>query len=80
MIEALRGDATIRQNYQIWFFSYPTGYPYPLMAAVLRKKMDAINAYYPDHKTHRRHRSQHGRHDRAGAHHRQRHEDLEYLL
>ncbi len=50
MIEALRGDATIRQNYQIWFFSYPTGYPYPLMAAVLRDKLDAINAYYPDHK------------------------------
>ncbi len=50
MIEALRGDATIRQNYQIWFFSYPTGYPYPLMAAVLRDKMDAINAYYPGHK------------------------------
>lgn len=50
MIEALRGDATIRQNYQIWFFSYPTGYPYPMMAEVLRKKMDAINAYYPDHK------------------------------
>lgn len=50
MIEALRGDPTIRQNYQIWFYSYPTGYPYPLMAAVLRDKMDAINAYYPDHK------------------------------
>lgn len=50
MIEALRGDATIRQNYQIWFFSYPTGYAYPLMAAVLRKKLDAIRAYYPDHK------------------------------
>ncbi len=50
MIESLRGDATIRQNYQIWFYSYPTGYPYPLMAAILRDKMDAINAYYPDHK------------------------------
>jgi len=50
MIEALRGDATIRQNYQIWFYSYPTGYPYPLMAAILRDKMDAINAYYPNHK------------------------------
>ncbi len=50
MIEALRGDATIRQNYQIWFYSYPTGYPYPLMAAILRDKMDAINSYYPDHK------------------------------
>lgn len=50
MIEALRGDEVIRQNYQIWFYSYPTGYPYPLMAAILRDKMDAINAYYPDHK------------------------------
>lgn len=50
MIEALRSDATIRQNYQIWFYNYPTGYPYPLMAAILRDKMDAINAYYPDHK------------------------------
>jgi len=50
MIEALRGDATIRQNYQIWFFSYPTGYPYPIMAEVLRKKLDAINAYYSGHK------------------------------
>jgi pimeloyl-ACP methyl ester carboxylesterase len=50
LIESLRGDATIRQNYQIWFFSYPTGYPYPMMAEVLRKKMDAINSYYPGHK------------------------------
>lgn len=50
MIEALRGDPLIRQNYQIWFFSYPTGYAYPLMAEVLRQKLDAINAYYPNHK------------------------------
>lgn len=50
MIEALRADETIRQNYQIWFFSYPTGYPYPLMASVLRKKLDQIRSFYPDHK------------------------------
>lgn len=50
MIETLRGDATIRQNYQIWFYSYPTGYPYPLMAAVLRDKLDEIGRYYPGHK------------------------------
>lgn len=50
LIESLRGDPVIRQNYQVWFFSYPTGYPYPLMTEVLRKKMDAINAYYPGHK------------------------------
>ena len=50
MIEALWADPTFRTHYQVWFYSYPTGYPYPLMAAVLRKKMDAINARYPDHK------------------------------
>jgi hypothetical protein len=50
MIEALRTDATFRQRYQIWFYSYPTGYPYPFTAALLRRKMDEINAYYPGHK------------------------------
>jgi len=50
LIESLRADPTIRKNYQVWFFGYPTGFPYPLMAAVLRKQMDAINSYYPDHK------------------------------
>lgn len=50
MIEGLRTDPVIRKNYQIWFYSYPTGYPYPLMAAVLRQKLDAIRKFYPDHK------------------------------
>lgn len=50
MIESLRGDATIRKNYQFWFFSYPTGYPYPLMASVLREQLKAMKATYPDHK------------------------------
>lgn len=50
LIETLRGDPVIRRNYQFWFFSYPTGYPYPLTASVLRKQMDAINKNYPGHK------------------------------
>jgi len=50
LIQTLRGDPLIRKNYQFWFFSYPTGYPYPLTAAVLRRRMDAIGAYYPNHK------------------------------
>ncbi len=50
LIETLRGDPVIRKNYQFWFFSYPTGYPYPLTASVLRKKLDALNDHYPDHK------------------------------
>ena len=50
MIERLRGDPTIRKNYQFWFFSYPTGYPYPLMAAELRKQLDSMQQRYPDEK------------------------------
>lgn len=50
LIESLRGDPVIRANYQIWFFGYPTGYPYPLSASILRKQLDAFNARYPDHK------------------------------
>ncbi len=50
MIESLRSDPVIRANYQVWFFSYASGYPYPLTAANLRKQLDAIDARYPDHK------------------------------
>jgi pimeloyl-ACP methyl ester carboxylesterase len=50
LIQTLRGDAFIRKNYQFWFFSYPTAYPYPLTASVLRRRLDEVSAYYPDHK------------------------------
>jgi pimeloyl-ACP methyl ester carboxylesterase len=42
MINALRGDPQIRKNYQFWFYSYPSGYPYPYSAAILRHQLDAI--------------------------------------
>lgn len=50
MIESLRTDPVIRQNYQFWVFNYPTGYPYPLTAANLRIQLDAAGKSYPDHK------------------------------
>ncbi len=50
LIETLRADPVIRQHYQFWFFSYPTGLPYPLMASVLRREMDAFATAYPGHK------------------------------
>lgn len=50
MVEALRNDPIIRKNYQIWFFSYPSGYPYPMTAAMLRERLQAIKKRYPDHK------------------------------
>ncbi|MDR3402575.1 MAG: alpha/beta fold hydrolase [Chthoniobacter sp.] len=47
MLNYLRGDAFIRQHYQFWFYSYPSGYPYPYSAALLRHQLDAIEAKYP---------------------------------
>ncbi len=46
MINELRGDPEIRKNYQFWFYSYPSGYPYPYSASILRKDLDAIEKRY----------------------------------
>jgi pimeloyl-ACP methyl ester carboxylesterase len=47
MINTLRGDAFIRKHYQFWFYSYPSGYPYPYSAAILRKELDRVEARFP---------------------------------
>jgi hypothetical protein len=47
MINDLRSDKEIRRNYQFWFFSYPSGYPYPYSALILRHELDAIEKKYP---------------------------------
>lgn len=47
MINTLRGDKGIRDNYQFWFYSYPSGYPYPYSAAILRKELDAAEKRFP---------------------------------
>ncbi|QJE99218.1 alpha/beta hydrolase [Luteolibacter luteus] len=47
MINTLRDDPEIRKNFQFWFYSYPSGYPYPYSAALLRKELDAIGKRYP---------------------------------
>ncbi len=47
LVEFLRGDPVIRENYQFWFFSYPSGLPYPLSAAYLRRQLRQISAQYP---------------------------------
>lgn len=41
MINTLRADPEIRRRFQFWFFSYPSGYPYPHSAAILREQLDA---------------------------------------
>ena len=43
----LRADEEIRRNYQFWFYSYPSGYPYPYSAAILRRELDAIEKRFP---------------------------------
>jgi pimeloyl-ACP methyl ester carboxylesterase len=50
MIDSLRNDAVIRERYQFWFFSYPSGYPYPYAAALFRRDLDGIKRAFPDHK------------------------------
>jgi pimeloyl-ACP methyl ester carboxylesterase len=47
MLNVLRGDPDFRRNYQVWFYSYPSGYPYPYSATILRKELDAIEKKYP---------------------------------
>ncbi|HEY4281998.1 MAG TPA: alpha/beta fold hydrolase [Chthoniobacterales bacterium] len=50
MINALYEDPDIRRRYQFWVFSYPSGYPYPYCAALLRKELDGVNKAFPGHK------------------------------
>jgi pimeloyl-ACP methyl ester carboxylesterase len=50
MINTLRGDPVIRRNYQFWFYSYPSGYPYPYSAAILRRELDAVEKRFPSHR------------------------------
>jgi pimeloyl-ACP methyl ester carboxylesterase len=47
MVNDLRGDVDFRRNYQVWFYSYPSGYPYPYSAVILRQELDAIEKKFP---------------------------------
>jgi len=47
MINKLRGDPVIRKHYQFWFYSYPTGYPFPYSAAILRDQLDGVEKRFP---------------------------------
>jgi pimeloyl-ACP methyl ester carboxylesterase len=50
MIISLRNDPWIREHYQFWFYSYPSGYPYPYSAALFRRDLDGIKRAFPNHK------------------------------
>jgi pimeloyl-ACP methyl ester carboxylesterase len=48
MINKLRGDPIIRKHYQFWFYSYPSGYPFPYSAAILREELDQVEKQFPN--------------------------------
>jgi len=50
MIINLRSDPEIRKHYQFWFYSYPSGYPYPYSASILRENLDGAEKRFPLHK------------------------------
>ncbi len=50
LLNHLRGDPVIRDNYQFWFYSYPSGYPYPYSAAILRQELTQAEQRYPSNK------------------------------
>jgi pimeloyl-ACP methyl ester carboxylesterase len=47
MINKLQGDPEIRKHYQFWFYSYPSGYPFPYSAAILREELDEVEKQFP---------------------------------
>jgi pimeloyl-ACP methyl ester carboxylesterase len=47
MINKLRGDPVLRKHYQFWFYSYPTGYPFPYSAAILREELYEVEKQFP---------------------------------
>ncbi|MEY4569177.1 MAG: hypothetical protein RLZZ398_616 [Verrucomicrobiota bacterium] len=49
LLNQLRNDPAIRDNYQFWFYSYPSGYPYSYSASILRKELDQVEKHYPLH-------------------------------
>jgi pimeloyl-ACP methyl ester carboxylesterase len=47
MINNLRSDPVIRQHYQFWFYTYPTGFPFAYSAAILREQLDQVEKHFP---------------------------------
>lgn len=50
MLHALWADPVLRQNYQVWVFNYPTGFPIPYSALLLRRQLDALDKAFPHHR------------------------------
>ncbi|MCX6873977.1 MAG: alpha/beta fold hydrolase [Verrucomicrobia bacterium] len=49
MFNHLLQDPEMRQRYQFWVFSYPSGYPYFYSASLFRKELIGLNKVFPKH-------------------------------
>jgi hypothetical protein len=77
MINALRGDPAIRARYQFWFYSYPSGEPYPLHRIRHAAAYGRHQCSVPWTQESRPHWPQHGGLHQPAAHHRHRRQDLD---
>ncbi len=50
MLNAIWADPVLRRNFQVWVFSYPSGYPIPYSALLLRRELNALNKTFPNHR------------------------------
>jgi pimeloyl-ACP methyl ester carboxylesterase len=50
MVNALWADPVLRRNYQVCVFSYPSGYPVPYSALLLRRELKAFDKTFPHHR------------------------------
>jgi pimeloyl-ACP methyl ester carboxylesterase len=50
MVNALWADPLLRSNHQVWVFNYPTGFPIPYSALLLRRQLDALDKAFPHHR------------------------------
>jgi pimeloyl-ACP methyl ester carboxylesterase len=50
LLNRLRTDPEINKRYQFWVYSYPSGYPFPYSAMLLREELNRIDKAYPNHK------------------------------
>ncbi|MHC4927999.1 MAG: esterase/lipase family protein [Planctomycetota bacterium] len=53
MFNDLRGQPDLRERYQFWFFSYPTGLPILYSSSILRRELNQIRDYYDPERTNR---------------------------
>jgi pimeloyl-ACP methyl ester carboxylesterase len=50
MLNRFWTDPVVRRNYQVWVFNYPSGYPIPYSALLLRRQLDTLDKAFPDHR------------------------------